>query len=144
MEKDEGNKTLTESEDFPKKDTLVPTREQQKKSKINRGGLNLIILGALSVLVATVTTGVSLAIYHNSGDIYLDRSRPGYLPDEQEIEDTDEKEVEYELDKTGKITMEVLEEYLENLNQEVKSIDAYDKPFNQDILSDKQLGIPAE
>ena len=119
-------------------------REQQKKSKINRGGLNLIILGTLSVLVATVTTGVSLAIYHNSGDIYLDRSRPGYLPDEQEIEDTDEKEVEYELDKTGKITMEVLEEYLENLNQEVKSIDAYDKPFNQDILSDKQLGIPAE
>ena len=144
MEKDEGNKTLTESEDFPKKDTLVSMREQQKKSKINRGGLNLIILGALSVLVATVTTGVSLAIYHNSGDIYLDRSRPGYLPDEQEIEDTDEKEVEYELDKTGKITMEVLEEYLENLNQEVKSIDAYDKPFNQDILSDKQLGIPAE
>ena len=66
------------------------------------GGRNLIILGMISVVVAVATTGVSLAIYHNSGDIYLDRSRPGFLPDEEEI--SDDVEADYEFDKSGTIT----------------------------------------
>jgi alpha-galactosidase/6-phospho-beta-glucosidase family protein len=45
-------------------------------------------------MIALATTGVSLAIYHNSGDIYLDRSRPGFLPDEQEIKQEEQKEEE--------------------------------------------------
>ena len=53
---------------------------------MTKGGKNLVLLGVLAVLIATVTTCISLAIYHNSGDIYLDRSRPGFLPDEEEIE----------------------------------------------------------
>ena len=61
----------------------------QEKKKIPRGGWNLIIMGLISIVIATATTGISLAIYHNSGDIYLDRSRPGFLPDEEEIEEDD-------------------------------------------------------
>ena len=53
---------------------------------MNRGGRNLIILGCIAATIALATTSVSLAIYHGSGDIYLDRSRPGYLPDKEEIE----------------------------------------------------------
>ena len=47
------------------------------------GGRNLVLLGVGSILIAFIMTGVSLAVYHNSGDIYLDRSRPGFLPDEE-------------------------------------------------------------
>ena len=114
-----------------------------KNKKLKRGGWNLLVLGILSVLVAVTTTSVSLAVYHNSGDIYLDRSRPGYLPDEGEIED-DDTDVEYKMEKSGKIDMKVLEEYLENLDIEVKAIDSYDKPFGASALSNERLGIPTE
>ena len=114
-----------------------------KKKKMRRGGWNLLILGVLSVVIAMTTTGISLAIYHNSGDIYLDRSRPGYLPEESEIEEeSKEKESEYVFEKTGKINREAIEEYLENLDKEVKAIDAYEKPFGAEALSDERLGIP--
>lgn len=113
-----------------------------KQMKKNRR--NLIILGLLSVIIATITTGVSLAVYHNSGDIYLDRSRPGFLPDEDEIEGEEVKEPEYEMSKTGKINIGVLVEYLEKLHSEIKSIDEMDKPFSGDALSNERLGIPSE
>ena len=45
---------------------------------MTKGGWNLVILGAASILIALVTTGVSLAIYKFSGDIYLDRSAPDF------------------------------------------------------------------
>ena len=117
---------------------------EEKKPKTKSGRWNLVVLGVLAVVIATATTGVSLAIYHNSGDIYLDRSRPGYLPDEGEIEDENDDGLEYKLDKNGKMDMTILEEYLEELDSEVKEIDAYEKPFSQEALSNGQLGIPAE
>lgn len=112
-----------------------------KKKPIN-GGRNLVILGVFSVVLALMTTIVSLVIYHNSGDIYLDRSRPGFLPDEEEIEEESEKEEAYDFEKSGPINKEVLEEYLENIQMEVDAIDAYEKPFNEERLSDKRFGIP--
>lgn len=114
---------------------------EQKKKKIH-GGRNLVVLGVAATILALITTGVSLLIYHNSGDIYLDRSRPGYLPDEEEIEQESEEE-EYSLEKSGKLTMEVIEEYLEKLKADVKAIDAYEKPFDENVISDERLGIPA-
>ena len=114
-----------------------------EKKKMTHGGRNLVILGVAATVIAVVTTGVSLLIYHNSGDIYLDRSRPGYLPDEEEIEEEGEKEEEYVFEKTGKLTMSVIEEYLEKLQVEVKAIDEYEKPFDEDVLSDERLGIPS-
>ena len=116
--------------------------QKPKKQKISHGGRNLVILGIVSTVIALVATGVSLLIYHNSGDIYLDRSRPGYLPDEEEIEDEGEKEEEYVFEKSGKLTVEVVEEYLEKLKTEIKAIDAYESPFNESVLSDERLGIP--
>ena len=110
--------------------------------KANKGRMNLVILGALSIVIAAATTGVSLLIYHNSGDIYLDRSRPGFLPDEEEAEEEAEKEENYEFEKTGPLSAEVLEEYLEKLKVEVEAVDAYEKPFDANVLSDEQLGIP--
>lgn len=112
---------------------------------MTHGGRNLVILGIASTMIALVTTGVSLAIYHNSGDIYLDRSRPGFLPDEQEIKQEEQKEEEeYSFEKSGKLTIQVVEEYLEKIQLEVKSIDAYERPFDENALSDDRLGIPVE
>ena len=129
-----------------RKRRLVAKKERSGVKKERSGARNLVILGIASVVITTLTTGVSLAIYHNSGDIYLDRSRPGYLPDEQEIVDKEEqeKELEYEFEKSGKMSMEVLEEYLENLEKEIQAVDDYEKPFGQGVMSDDQLGIPAE
>ena len=119
------------------------TVDVKNHKRLNRGGMNLVILGILSVVIAVTTTSVSLAIYHNSGDIYLDRSRPGYLPDEEETLE-EEKDVEYKMEKSGKLDMKTLEEYLENLDTEIKAIDSYEKPFGAGALSDERLGIPVE
>ena len=106
------------------------------------GGRNLIILGVLYIVIALTTTSVSLAVYHNSGDIYLDRSRPGFLPDEEEIKnDKDENEVDYKLSENENITAEVLDEYIENLQQEIDNINDYKDAFSSKGLSDSRLGI---
>ncbi len=107
------------------------------------GGRNLVVLGVLSCAIAVATAGVSLAIYHNTGDIYLDRSRPGFLPDEEEIEkDEDKKENEdFNFSASGKITKEVLEEYLTNLQLELDAIESYQDPFGEEALSNNKLGI---
>lgn len=117
--------------------------EEVKTRKRTRGARNLIIMGLISILIAVTTTGVSMAIYHNSGDIYLDRSRPGFLPDETEIQEDggDVEENEFDFSKTGAITKESLEEYLENLEKEENAINAYGEPFNDKALSDDHLGI---
>lgn len=108
------------------------------------GGKNLVILGIASVVVAFLTTGVSLALYHNSGDIYLDRSRPGYLPDEEEIKQDDEVKEDYTFSKSGALNKAVVEEYLEKLQEEIEAIDAYENPFSASALSDEKLGIIVE
>lgn len=117
---------------------------KQTKEKMNRGRWNLVILGVAATVIATVTTGVSLVIYHNSGDIYLDRSRPGFLPDEEEIEEETEEDEEFNFSKTGPIDLTVLEEYLKELQIEVEAIDANEKPFEEKVLSDESFGIPKQ
>ena len=110
------------------------------KLNMTKGGRNLVILGIASAIVALITTGVSLAVYHNSGDIYLDRSRPGFLPDEEEMQG-DEVEEDYDFGKVDKLDAKTAEEYLKNLEVEVEAIDSYEKPFGADVLSDESLGI---
>ena len=48
---------------------------------------------------------------------------------------------EYTFEKSGELTMEVIEEYLENIQSEARAIDMYEKPFDEDLLSDEKLGI---
>ena len=117
--------------------------DKERTDRRERGGRNLVLLGVFATLIAIVTTGVSLVIYHNSGDIYLDRSRPGFLPDEEEAEE-EKVEEDYVFSRSGKITAEVLDELLKNLDLEVQTIDSYNDQFNEGVLSDDRLGIPSE
>ena len=117
--------------------------DKERTDRKERGGRNLVLLGVFATLIAIVTTGVSLVIYHNSGDIYLDRSRPGFLPDEEEAEE-EKIEEDYVFSRSGKITAEVLDELLKNLDLEVQTIDSYNDQFNEGALSDDRLGIPSE
>ncbi len=105
---------------------------------MTKGGWNLVILGVASILIALVTTGVSLAIYKFSGDIYLDRSAPDFLPPDTE---EPEEEIDYDLSENGPVTKEVVDEYLEKLREEAKALDSYDAPFGSSALSDENLGI---
>ena len=107
-----------------------------------RGGRNLVILGIVSIVISIVTTVASLLIYHNSGDIYIDRSRPGFLPDKSENENKPEK---YTFQDSGAITKKDLEDYLKHLNQTIESANNIEDPFSSDPLTDESLGIrPSE
>ena len=108
------------------------------------GGKNLILLGAASIAISLITSGVSLAVYHDSGDIYLDRSRPGFLPDEKEIEE-DSKKPEYTFpDNGGEITKDELKDYLENLGETTERFKALPDPYSSESLSDDSLNITQE
>lgn len=122
-----------------------PKGRRARKHAKTKGARNLVLLGLISTVIAGLTTGVSLAIYHNSGDIYLDRSRPGFLPDEEEIEQEEKNssDEEYNLEEGAKITVELLKEYLSELNEEIEAIDAHAHPFDEKVLSDENLGIPS-
>lgn len=121
----------------------IEKREQtEKDERPNKGARNLAILLALSVLISLSLTTVSLAVYHYSGDIYLDRSRPGYLPDTEEVKTEEEdEEGNYDFQKTGAVTKEVLEEYLKKLQIEIEALDQYQDPFDNEALSDGHFGL---
>ncbi len=116
----------------------------KRAPRLSAGARNLLILGVGATAIAITTTAIGLIVYHASGDIYLDRSRPGYLPDEEEMEgDNETKPEEYTFEKSGKLSKETIDEYLEHLEAEIKAVDAYEKPFASERLSDERLGIPA-
>ncbi|MBR3169496.1 hypothetical protein IKF23_03610 [Candidatus Saccharibacteria bacterium] len=116
-----------------------------EKEEPHKGGRNLVLLAIISITITLSLTTVSLAIYHYSGDIYLDRSRPGYLPDDVEMEKEEEtEEGEYNFAKNGPLTKEVLEEYLKKLQIEVDALNAYQNPFDEAALSDAQFGLDTE
>ena len=104
------------------------------------GGKKLFLLGVISVAIAIVTTGVSVFLYHVSGDIYLDRSRPGFLPDEKEIEETGNTEYFFS-DSGEEITREELKEYLEQLSEVQEKFNALPDPYSAESLSDGTLNI---
>lgn len=108
---------------------------------MSRGGRNLIILGLASIAIAVLTTALSLVIYHNSGDIYLDRSRPGFLPEEKE---EGIKESNYTFPEEGTVSTKALEEYLENIKVQLDNLERLGTPYDAAPLSDESLGIPVE
>jgi len=109
----------------------------------NHGKRNLIILGVIAILVAGISTGVSLWVYRSTGDIYLDRSRPGYLPDEKEASaGTDEGN--YTFSENGELTKTELDEYLKELNIINDRLKALSDPYAPGPLSDESLGIPTK
>ena len=101
-----------------------------------------MIMAAVSIFITLCLTTVSLAVYHYSGDIYLDRSRPGYLPDDTEVQIEEEaEEGDYNFEKSGPLSAEVLDEYLKKLEIEVKALDDFQNPFGDEALSDQQFGL---
>lgn len=110
----------------------------------SRGGRNLIILGVGVIVITAITTVASLTIYRVSGDIYLDRSRPGYLPDEEEATETTETNVTYTFSDNGPIEYSELTEYLEELKKVDDRLNDFDDPYSPTPLSDESLGIPSE
>ena len=110
---------------------------------LDAGGKNLLFLGLGSLLIAVLTTSVSLAVYHYSGDIYLDRSRPGFLPDEKEEKDEQRTSVKYTFPDSGPVDAETLAEYLKEIKPSTTQLDQLPDPFSSDPLSDESLGIPA-
>ena len=112
---------------------------------MTKGGRNIFILGVLSVAISIVLASVSLVLYHNSGDVYLDRSRPGFLPDEEEIEDNSKIEKsDFEFSDSGNVSAEIIDEYLENLLKEIEQLDKFENPFDAKALTDETLGIPTD
>ena len=112
----------------------------------NNGSRNIIILGVVSTIITIVLTCVSLIIYHKSGDIYLDRSRPGYLPDEEEVEENENEKQQftYSFSDTGEINDATIDEFLKNINEIIDALDKYTEPFAPQSLSDGVIGIPSE
>ena len=114
---------------------------KEEKPKVSNGGRNLVLLGLGAILITFLTTFVSLKIYHDSGDIYLDRSRPGFLPEKEETEEAKDPN-DFQFSDSGKITEEVLDEYLENLKKEIDRLNDYsDNPFAAKPLSNDTLGF---
>lgn len=105
------------------------------------GKRNLIILGVGAILITVVTTGFSLWFYRSSGDIYLDRSRPGYLPDEEEAIDDSNANTSFIFSDTGELKKEDLNKYLEELKKINDRIHALKDPYSPSPLSDESLGI---
>lgn len=110
----------------------------------SRGGRNLIILGVGSLLITAATTITSLTLYRVSGDIYLDRSRPGYLPDEDEVVENTETNTNYTFPDSGALTHDALSEYLDELKKVDDRLDVFPDPYAPSPLSDKSLGISSE
>ena len=108
----------------------------------NKPNRNLLILGIFSVGIAVITTVVSLVVYHNSGDIYLDRSRPGFLPDEEEVKNLPEQD--YTFSSSGTLTEEDLDKFIEEFQEVIDYIDDLESPFSETPLSPESLGIPVE
>jgi hypothetical protein len=110
--------------------------EEQQKSN---GGKHLLILCIFTILSSLAMVAVSLYVYHDSGDIYLDRSRPGFLPEEAEKNrSTDE---DFSFPDTGNIKQKNLEEYIENLDKVIESLDKMSESFSDDVLTNESLGI---
>lgn len=108
---------------------------------MTRGSRNLLILGLGSILLAGTTTTISLAIYRNTGDIYLDRSRPGFLPDKEEVEAETEATTSFTYGDTGPLNGDELDEYLAELKKIEDRLNNLPDAFSGVPLSDESLGL---
>jgi len=100
------------------------------------GVRNLGILALAACLIAIVTTVIGVYMYVSSGDIYLDRSLPGLLPEVSEPDDRDEQ---YIFSDFGSIDEATLEEFLEHFGAAEKEVEVFKEPFADAPLSDETL-----
>ncbi|MBQ1344412.1 hypothetical protein IIY59_01650 [Candidatus Saccharibacteria bacterium] len=119
----------------------------KKKTQKEGTNINLGILAVAAALIALITTSISLYIYKATGDIYIDRSRPGYISKEEEgkvSDDGSKKTSVYEFSSEGEINQKVLKKYLEKFESIQTKTQDPDSDFNETPLSDESLGIKPE
>jgi hypothetical protein len=113
-----------------------------KEDKPIHGGRNLMILGFSAAVIALLSTAASLQIYRSTGDIYLDRSRPGYISEgEKHSEEDDQKE---KFSNEGEINDKAIDEYLKELEKVSGRINEASDDFSSEALTDESLGISVE
>lgn len=109
---------------------------------MSQGSRNLFLLGFGAITIALVTCSISLFIYHHSGDIYLDRSRPGFLPEPSEVQKSQTSDaLNYSFPESDTLTRESLQKYLDAYKERLQYTDRLKNPFDPSPLSDESLGI---
>lgn len=98
------------------------------------GGRNLIILGLGAIVVSMVSVSIALTVYHNSGDIYLDRSRPGFLPDKDEHKQSEDQE--YKFSDDGKLDQDAMKRYLDEYEKLIAPLAEEEANFGAGTLGD--------
>ena len=111
----------------------------KKKTQKEGTNINLGILAVAAALIALITTSISLYIYKATGDIYIDRSRPGYISEDEKHNTDDDVQEKYS--NEGDITEKTLTEYIEELDRVSERINASKNDFGPDPLSDDNLMI---
>lgn len=114
----------------------IKSREEEF---IHSGGRNLLLLCFSSIVIATITTTISLIIYQATGDIYLDRSRPGYIAEDEKHTTEDDNKENFSSD--GAIDVEALKDYKTQLESVEKRLDSSKDAFDGTPLSNETLGI---
>lgn len=111
----------------------------KNEPSLKPGGRNLLLLCLAGIVMALISTSISLIIYRSSGDIYIDRSRPGYISEDEVYDTADDGNETFSSD--GEITKDVLDEYAKDINDIYQRLDAAKDAFSDKALSAETLGI---
>jgi hypothetical protein len=112
--------------------------EQEDAPKKIHGGRNLILLTLAAITFAILAVSASLYLYKSTGDIYLDRSRPGFLPEKSDRPDEIQ---EYTFLEEQNPTKDTLTEFLENFNKVREDLKLTDDAFGDSPLTNESLGL---
>ena len=112
---------------------------EDQEPKTIRGGRNLIILGFSVTVIAIISTAISLHIYRETGDVYLDRSRPGYIFEDEKHDTDDDKKELFSAD--GEVDASVLDQYLKEFDTVMDRIEDASNDFSPEPISNESLGI---
>jgi len=125
--------------DEPKKDLpAVIDDEQSTLEKLqNPNPKNLLVLTILMLIIPAITVAASLIAYDLSGDKYLDRSRPGFMPEGDDSDDAGDV-----MSEDGPVNREVIDNYLEGLRDYTRGM-LETEFFSDRSLSDESLGLRA-
>ncbi len=121
------------------KPVVEPVAPEEEKPRVIHGCRNLMILGIGAIVIALITTSISLFIYRSTGDIYLDRSRPGFIAEGEKHGDEDEGDEDFS--NEGEVDKNTLNEYLKEMDSINGRLNAHEDNFSEDQLSDDALGI---
>ena len=112
---------------------------EDQEPKTIHGGRNLIILGFSVTVIAIISTAISLHIYRETGDVYLDRSRPGYIFEDEKHDTDDDKKELFSAD--GEVDASVLDQYLKEFDTVMDRIEDASNDFSPEPLSNESLSI---